>query len=40
MRLMTAQMSDAVLGNAFTCFTKLSPEQVAHLCPDCRRPQP
>jgi hypothetical protein len=40
MRLMTAQMSDAVLGNAFTFFYKLSPEQVAHLCPDCGRVLP
>lgn len=40
MRLMTAQMSDAVLGNAFTFFHKLSPEQVAHLCPDCGRGVP
>jgi hypothetical protein len=36
MRLMNAQLSDCVLGNAFTYFYRLSPEQTAHLCPACR----
>jgi hypothetical protein len=40
MRLMNAQTSDSVLGNALTYFHRLSPEQVAHLCPDCTEVAP
>ena len=36
MRLMNKQLADCVLGNAFTYFHKLSAEQVAALCPECR----
>jgi hypothetical protein len=38
MRLMNTQLADCVLGNAFTYFYKLSSEQVAALCPECRSP--